>query len=198
MRPALTQLAQDRSGATVVEFALILPPLMLMLMGLFDLAHNMYTAQVLNGAVQQAARESTIEGTTRTRRALDANVKAAVKKISPGASVEIWRTFYQSFSDIGRPEDWTDMNSDGTCNNGEPFEDVNFNGRWDKKPGRGGIGAARDAVLYNVTVTYPRLFPIAALIPGQSKTMEMQTKTVLRNQPYSAGQQLNPATGNCR
>ena len=194
----LKRLTADRQGATIVEFALVLPPLLLTLMGLFDMAHNMYTAQILNGAIQQAARDSTIEGTKSTRQALDAKVTAAVRAIAPGAKVSISRTFYQSFSDIGRPEDWTDLNNDGNCNNGEPFEDVNFNGKWDKKPGRGGIGAARDAVLYNVAVTYTRLFPVAQLIPGQSKTMQMQSQTVLRNQPYSSAQQNNPATGNCK
>lgn len=198
MARLLNRLVADRQGATIVEFALVLPPLLLTLMGLLDMAHNMYTAQILNGAIQQAARDSTIEGTKNTRKELDAKVTAAVLAIAPGAKVTIWRAYFQSFSDIGRPEDWTDMNNDGTCNNGEPFEDSNFNGRWDKTPGKGGIGAARDAVLYNVTITYPRLFPVAQLIPGQSKTMQMQTQTVLRNQPYSAAQQKNPATGNCK
>lgn len=194
----MKRLAAGRQGATIVEFALVLPPLLLTLMGLLDMAHNMYTAQILNGAVQQAARDSTIEGTKSSWRVIDAKVKAAARVIAPGANVSIYRVYYQSFTDIGRPEDWTDMNNDGTCNNGEPFEDVNFNGRWDKKPGRGGIGAARDAVLYNVKISYPRLFPIAQLIPGQSKTMQMETQTILRNQPYSAAQQKNPATGNCK
>ncbi len=194
----MKRLAADRQGATIVEFALVLPPLLLTLMGLLDMAHNMYTAQILNGAVQQAARDSTIEGTKSSWRVIDAKVTAAARVIAPGANVSIYRVYYQSFTDIGRPEDWTDMNNDGTCNNGEPFEDVNFNGRWDKKPGRGGIGAARDAVLYNVKISYPRLFPIAQLIPGQSKTMQMETQTILRNQPYSAAQQKNPATGNCK
>lgn len=194
----MKRLAADRQGATIVEFALVLPPLLLTLMGLLDMAHNMYTAQILNGAVQQAARDSTIEGTKSSWKVIDAKVKAAARVVAPGADVSFYRVYYQSFTDIGRPEDWTDMNNDGTCNNGEPFEDVNFNGRWDKKPGRGGIGAARDAVLYNVKISYPRLFPIAQLIPGQSKTMQMETQTILRNQPYSAAQQKNPATGNCK
>ena len=49
----LKRLTADRQGATIVEFALVLPPLLLTLMGLFDMAHNMYTAQILNGAIQQ-------------------------------------------------------------------------------------------------------------------------------------------------
>jgi len=194
----LGRLASNRQGATIVEFALILPPLLLTLMGLFDMAHNMYTAQILNGAVQEAARNSTIQGTKSDRQALDQEVKKAVLAIAPGARVTFSRSYFQNFSNVGRPEDWSDLNSNGKCDGGEPFEDVNGNGKWDTKPGLGGIGAARDAVLYQIAISYPRLFPVAGLIPGQSATMEMTTKTVLRNQPYSSSGQTAPATGNCK
>ncbi len=194
----LHRLAESRQGATIVEFALILPPLLLTLMGLFDMAHNMYTSQILNGAVQQAARNSTIQGTKSDRQALDAAVKKAVLAIAPGAKVTFSRTYFRDFSSVGRPEDWSDLNSNGKCDNGEPFEDVNGNSKWDKKPGLGGIGGARDAVLYKVSITYTRPFPVAALIPGQSKTMTMESITVLRNQPYSSGSQTAPSTGNCK
>lgn len=78
----LAKLANNRQGATIVEFALILPTLLLTLMGLFDMAHNMYTAQILNGAVQEAARNSTIQGTKSDRQALDREVKKAVLAIA--------------------------------------------------------------------------------------------------------------------
>lgn len=198
MRKPGTRLADNETGATIVEFALILPPLLLTLMGLFDMAHNMYTAQILNGAVQEAARDSTIQGTKSNRQALDAAVTKSVRAISPGAKLTFSRAYFQNFSNIGRPEDWSDLNNNGKCDGGEPFEDVNGNNKWDQKPGLGGIDGARDAVLYKVSITYTRLFPIAALIPGQSKTMQMESVTVLRNQPYSANQQTAPATGNCK
>ena len=200
MLGGFTRLVADRQGATVVEFALIMPPFLLTLIGLLDMTHNMYTAQMLKGAVQKAARDSTIEGAQSNWQNLDAKVTAAVRAISPGASLQFKRSAYREFSNIGRPENWTDLNRDGRCNNGEPYEDLNGNGKWDKRPGTTGLGGAGDAVLYTVTISYTRLFPITALIPGQSSTMQMQTVTVLRNQPYSAnGQQPDsPPTGNCR
>ena len=51
MTTALKRLGQDQTGATIVEFALITPALMVVLMGLFDLAYNMYTNEMLNGEV---------------------------------------------------------------------------------------------------------------------------------------------------
>lgn len=198
MHPLISRLARSRQGATIAEFGLILPPLMITLTGLFDVAHNMYTAQMLNGAVQEAARNSTIEGAKGNRATLDASVTEAVRAISPGAKAVFKRTAYTDFSSVGRPEDWTDLNHNGKCDTGEPFEDINGNAKWDKKPGANGMGGARDAVLYTVIITYPRLFPIAALIPGQSPTMQMRTATVLRNQPYSTSQTSNPVTGFCK
>lgn len=197
MRRFLRQLATDCRGATIVEFAMVTPALLLTLMGLFDMSHNMYTAQMLNGAIQQAARNSTIEGAGGREAALDAIVTRSVKAVSPNATVRFTRTAYRDFTSVGRPEDWSDVDNDGSCNNGEPFEDANGNGTWDRDPGSSGFGGARDAVLYTVTIDYPRLFPIARLIPGQSEQMQMQSSTVLRNQPFGLSEAPAPVTGNC-
>lgn len=195
---ALQRLKQDQTGATIVEFALITPALMVTLMGLFDLAYNMYTNEMLNGAVQQAARMSTIEGAAGRQEQIDSGVTAAVRAVAPGAAITYTRKAYAGFSDVNRPEDWDDADNDGTCNNGEAFEDANSNGTWDATAGIDGLGGARDAVLYSVTIDYPRFFPIFAFLPGQSETYSLTTDTVLRNQPYDEQRvNPNPPTGNC-
>ena len=187
-------LARDDRGATIIEFALVAPVLVMLLMGLFDMGYNLYTAAVLQGAIQKAARDSTIEGATPA--ALDAKVSDTVHQIAPNAALVFDRKNYSSFSEIGTPEDFTDINGDGACDAGEPYEDANGNGTWDTDRGREGQGGARDAVLYTVKVSYPHAFPIGGLI-GFSGEENMQTSTVLRNQPYS-NQNTPPAvTRNC-
>lgn len=193
----LARLHRDSEGATIVEFALVLPVLMITLMGLFDLAYNMYTAQMLQGAIQNAARSSTIEGAADDQAGIDAIVSRAVHAISPGATLQFDRRAYASFADVARPEDFTDVNTNGVCDNGEPYEDVNANGTWDPDRAASGFGGARDAVLYSVTVTYRRPFPIARFIPGQTDDFTLRSQTVLRNQPFGAQNQGAPATGNC-
>lgn len=189
------RLAQDAEGAAVVEFAIIAPVLLIGMMGMFDLGHNMYTASVLHGAIQKAARDSTIEGAQGQQTVLDNRVKTMVNQIAPGANLLFARKSYTTFSKVSQPEDFTDVNGNGACDNNEPFEDANANGSWDADMGRAGFGGARDAVMYEVTVTYKRPFPIAKLI-GQSDEFTTVVKTVLRNQPYSP--QSNPVTqGNC-
>lgn len=182
MRGLLSRLQRSSEGAAIVEFALIAPTLCLMLIGLFDMAYNMYTNTQLNGAVQTAARNSSIEGATAS--IIDARVTEAVQDIAPDAELSFNRTAYSEFTDVSRPEDFSDVNGDGACNDGEPFEDRNGNGIWDPDRGIVGQGNARDAILYEVVVEYPRAFPLAAFI-GISPTFRTSTTTVLRNQPFS-------------
>ena len=189
----LARLARDRRGATLVEFALICPVLLLMLLGLFDMGYNYYVQSQLQGAIQQAARNSGIEGGKLD--AIDARVTEAVREIAPHAGVEFSRRSYASFSDVSQPEDFTDINEDGRCNEGEPFEDANANGVWDDDRGTAGVGGARDAVLYVVTVTYDRQFAGASFL-GLSDEVVTQATTVLRNQPY-AEQVVSEIIGAC-
>lgn len=189
-------LLRDEQGATAVEFALIAPTLLMAIMGILDLGYNMYATSMLQGAIQKAARDSTLEGGGGNSAALNARVADAVHDVVPGATMSYSRTAYTSFSDVGRPEDYSDLNGDGSCNNGEPFEDVNGNASWDADRGTAGQGGARDAVLYKVTVSYPRAFPVAELI-GLPSNFTTVAQTVLRNQPYNFQQINPPVTGNC-
>ncbi|MFC3099508.1 TadE/TadG family type IV pilus assembly protein [Altererythrobacter lauratis] len=191
----LRSLRNDQRGAALVEFALVAPALLLALIGLFDLSYNVYTSSLLQGSIQKAARDSTIEGAAGNQTVIDQRVSDAVRKIVPSAEISFQRRAYTDFADASRPEDYTDLNGDGRCNDDEPFEDVNGNGIWDEDRGKSGMGGARDAVIYIVTVEYDRLFPVHKLMPVPENITTV-ARTVLRNQPY--GQQARePSVGNC-
>ncbi len=192
---ALRGLACETRGAAALEFALVAPALLLTIMGIFDLGYNIYTATMVQGAIQHAARDSTIEGADRRLSQIDATVSRAVHHVVPGATIAISRRAYADFTDVSRPEDFTDTDGNGLCDNGEPFEDANRNGTWDDDRGTAGSGGARDAVLYTVNVTYARGFPMESLI-GLPDTVTTAAATVLRNQPYKL-QDNKPAVGAC-
>jgi Flp pilus assembly protein TadG len=192
----LRALSGDRKGATMVEFALVAPVLLMTLMGIFDLAYNTYTTIMLEGAIQKAARDSTIEGADARSKEIDEAVTRAVRHIAPHSELVFARKAYTNFSDVAEPEDFTDVDKNGSCNDGEPFEDVNGNGTWDADRGVEGMGSARDAVLYTVTVEVPRLFPVAKAI-GLSETFTTQAETVLRNQPFSQQEERATLVQNC-
>lgn len=194
IRACFARLRTDQRGATIVEFALVAPVLLLTIMGLFDMAYNMYSTAMLQGAIQKAARDATLEGATPAT--VDARVAAAVHGVVPSARLSYSRKAYFSFTDVGQPEDFTDVNANGVCDNGEPYEDANANDSWDADRGSIGNGGARDAVLYTVTVTYDHAFPLNgfAALTGSYST---KSETVLRNQPFGLQAAESNRVGNC-
>lgn len=189
------RLSTDQSGAALVEFALVAPVLLFMLLGLFETAWGLYIQSQLQGAVQSAARAATIENANASQAEIDARVTQAVRDVIPSPTLTFNRRAYSNFSDAGQAEDYTDVNKDGVCNDGEPFEDANGNGVWDLDKGVAGFGGARDVVLYDVTVTYQRPFGFGRWI-GLPNTVTTQATTILRNQPY-ADKVTHATTGNC-
>lgn len=197
MVAALTKrLRRDEEGATLVEFAIVAPVLIMMIVGLFDIAHSQYTSSLMNGAMQQAGRNLTLESAGSQQASIDQRVINQVKSVTPStATVTLEKLSHFDFSDIGEAEDYDDDDGNGICDNGESFVDANANGQWDANRGQSGIGGARDAVLYTVVVKYPRLFPMYGLT-GQSREVELRASTVLRNQPFDE-QDRTVTTGNC-
>lgn len=190
------RIIRDEQGVTIIEFAFVAPILCMLLIGLFDLGLQIYAQTSMTGALQEAARKSSLEPTVYSIDALDEEVEKSVYNIIANADVSFERKNYQTFSDINKPEDFTDSNNNGVCDDDEPFEDLNNNGNWDQDRGRDGLGGARDAVLYTVTASYDRILPLHNFI-NVSEQVEISATTVLRNQPYNAQSDRVPEVGAC-
>ncbi|QFT77946.1 TadE/TadG family type IV pilus assembly protein [Erythrobacter sp. THAF29] len=188
--------ARDTEGAALTEFGMVAPILCLLVMGIFDLAHTQYTSVLVNGAMQDAGRNLTLESAGSQQSSIDQKVIDQVQNVVPAnATVTLEKLSHFDFSDIGEAEEFDDENGDTICNNNEVFVDANGNGTWDANRGSTGIGGARDAVLYTAVVTYPRLFPMYGLA-GMDQNVTVRAATVLRNQPYDE-QDRSTETGNC-
>lgn len=193
----LRRLASDSTGATLVEFAFVGPVLILMIMGLFDIAHTQYTSSVLHGAMQKAGRDLTLESAQARQSQIDERVTDQVRSVMPnGATVTLEKFSHFDFSDVNLPEEFTDQNNDGRCNRNEPYVDINDNGSWDADRGKAGIGGARDVVLYEATVTYPRMFPMFGLA-GLPRNVTIKAATILRNQPFDEQNDRITTVRNC-
>jgi len=186
-------LARDRCGAALTEFALVLPVMLLMGMGLCEIAYQGYMQAILTGAVQKAGRDSTIENASAAT--IDAAVLQAVKNINGKAAFVSGYPLRKSYASYGyiSPESFVDGNGNGQRDPGECFTDVNGNGTWDADPGVSGGGGAGDTVLYTVSITYSRLFPLG-LWMGWSKSATLSANTVLKNQPWGMQTTATPAT----
>ena len=88
-KPCDRSVVRDENGAALMEFGIVAPVFIMMLMGLFDYGQLTYGQSVLNGAVQEAARASALE--TGDTAEADAMVREQVQKILPGADVRASR-----------------------------------------------------------------------------------------------------------
>jgi Flp pilus assembly protein TadG len=177
----------DESGVSVTEFGLIAPVVATLMMGAMDAGHTLYMRTVLDGSIQDIARDSALEDGSilAKQEAIDSRIRTHVKNLNDKATVVVKRRYYRNFSTAAsaQEEEYDDTNEDGTCNKGESYTDSNQNEVWDSDGGDGGQGGAKDVSIVTVTVTYDRLFPMASLI-GLPKKVKVASTTVLANQPY--------------
>lgn len=190
IRAFTSRVLTDLRGATLVEFALVSPLFLLALFGVMDLGMQFYAQHILQGAVSQAARNSTLEGFVEDQSALDNAVEAAVHIVFKDAALEYERSAYHEFSQVGEPEEITNDGeisgvANGEIDPGECFIDINGSGAWERDMGRAGNGGAEDVVRYVVTMRFDRLFPLWAML-GQPQNTTLTATTMLRNQPYGS------------
>ena len=177
-------LRRDERGNTLVEFALVLPVLAVTLMGFFDLGYRSYVFSVVEGALHEASRMATVGNKTGAE--IDAHVASRLSEFSRDATITVAKKSYGEFSEVALPEKITgDTAPTGQYNAGDCYEDANNNGRYDADRGKDGLGGSEDVIHYEVTMSYPRMFPMTGLL-GWSSTETIKAATVLRNQPYAA------------
>ena len=193
-RPLFLRIRRDENGAAVMEFGIISVVFITMLIGMFDIGQSAYAQSILNGAVQEAARSSSLE-TANTGQA-DARVLELMRNVAPGAQIASTRKSYFDFADIARAEKWNDADFDGTCSAGESYTDENGNGRWDADIGASGNGGAGDVVVYSVVITYEPLFPIP-FYDGSDAKRTLSAKAIKKNQPFADQTNYGSKAGTC-
>ena len=181
-RARILSLLRDKSGAAMLEFAMVCIPLLYMIFGFIDLAHKEYVAAILQGAVNKAGRTLSVQNVSfATQNAL---VQDEVSQAIPSATFTFSQRNFNSFAAISSPEPFIDNNNNGTCDAGEKYQDVDGNGIWDAiNNGAPGAGGANAVVVYTVTVSYNHIFPIFSLF-GAPQAEVITAQSVLRNQPY--------------
>jgi Flp pilus assembly pilin Flp len=184
----IAKFISNEDGASILEFALIAPIVMMIVMGTMDIGHSLFVRATLDGTVQDAARSSSLEGATSLiqQDLIDERVASTIRELAPGANVTVSRRYYKTFSTaaLARAEEVIEQSPGNLkCDRGESFMDANGNGVWDADGGSDGQGGARDIVIITFNVSYKRLFPLAGLL-GWPANVEMQSDSILANQPY--------------
>lgn len=185
----LRRLAADTRGISIVEFALIAPVFLGILMMTFEFGFAFYARAIMQGAVEEAARTASLENTEWTR--ISDRVNRQVRRVIPVSdanteiSFQLDPTYYANYVDIALPEDFDDNNNNDQWDTDECFVDRNNNRIYDTDVGIAGRGGAQDVVAIDATLTYVRPFPLWNLF-GLEQTQTIRVSTFLRNQPFSA------------
>jgi Flp pilus assembly pilin Flp len=189
-------LCRDRRGVSVVEFALVAPIILGIVMGGIELGHTMYVKSIFEGEMQKTGRDQTLEDAQSTdrRAAIEAKMRKSVLGFTHNGTIDFTQTAFYDYRRINNPaEDFVDADHDGICDAGEVYMDINNNARWDADTSLANNGGgAKDVVLYTAVLTYRRL-PLGGFV-GLGD-VRMTAKTILRNQPFD--QQAAPTERSC-
>ncbi len=184
MRSLIRPFLRDTRGAALMEFAIVAPVLLTMIVGGLGAGHTLYVQSVLDGEMQKAARDMSLEDASAEDRQteIENRVRDQVHKLVRGADVDFEMTSYRDYRDAdAKAEEYVDSNHDGTCNKAESYVDANNNGSWDRDGGSATIGGSKDVVLLKAKVAYASFLPF-----GQTRgRMLLTSTTLLRNQPSS-------------
>jgi hypothetical protein len=180
-----SRLVRDARGVTIVEFAIVLPVLCMLLLGALDLGYRAYAAAVLQGALQEAARMSTVGGKSMDE--INQRVHERLSMFTSHGTLAISTASYFDFTRVDKMEPIVadhggDPNTPDVS--GDCWTDVNNDGGWDEQ-GRSGVGSAEDVVRYRATLTFPHILPVGSFIPGWNDDVVISAETMLRNQPYA-------------
>lgn len=184
-QPPTRRLARDASGISALEFALVAPVLLAVIMGGFDLAYEAYVKSVVSGELIRAGRENSLEraASAPERAIIDERIRRAIQTVVPRARVQTPRRMsFASYTQVRSPAE-PDANNNGVCEAGETYQDLNRNGRWDSNSGTEDGSGAKDVLVYTITLDYDRLLPVATIV-GMSPVVHMAVSTNVRIQPY--------------
>lgn len=188
MKKLFKKLCDNTRGALTVEYALVLPVFLTMTLGSMEIGRVLMVYAALEGAVTESTRISITgnipDGYATVDEYIEEYVKDILNDVGIDAGVEISMKVYDSFSDIGSEEPYTDSDGDLTCNNGEFYTDVNGNGTWDADMGASGAGGEENIMVMSINVELP--YMMHGFIDAFTATphMDLETSTAVRNEPY--------------
>lgn len=176
---------RKEQGSAAVQFALILPLLLVLIIGSFEYAIVMFMSGTIESAVIVAARYGATgfeEGGGSRLDRIRAMITERTLGLVNGDTADIDTYVFPNFNSIVAPEPFTDQNNNGTWDSGEPFVDLNGNGSRDAGSGAPGPGAACEVVLYVVTYQTQSITGLLRPIMGR---ITHHASVAVRNEPFA-------------
>lgn len=186
MKRAHHALLTCAAGITSVEFAIVAPVMILLMMGIIEFSLIMFTTTVMESAATTTARYGmtgyVAAGSSRQDQII-ANIQERTAGLLDPTHITITTKVYATVDRVGDPETCINPASPpcpGTA--GVNYVDINGNGQWDWDMGAAGLGNANDIVVYVVTYPWPVTTPVIASIIGNPYNITV--RTVVKNEPY--------------
>ena len=183
----MKRLRRNRKGSAVTEFAIAAPVVIMATVGIIEFSMILFVSSLLEGGLREASRFGLTgfqpNGLTREERILKI-VEDHTHGLVDGTAINLSTLVYPSFDSIGQPEPFTDENSNGTFDAGEPYMDINGNNQWDPDMGAAGLGGPEDIVLYTIEYDWPLMTGMLNGFVGNDGKIGLRASVVVRNEPY--------------
>jgi hypothetical protein len=176
----------DDRGVAAIEFAMVLPLLCLLTFGVIEMGMIMGTLTTLEGGLKEASRYG-ITGQTPDDETRIEKIRAILEEHTLGMVDFSEAVFdvktYPSFSGVGQPEPYTDVNGNGVYDAGESYSDINQDGSWSADQGSAGAGMGGEVVSYTVTIPWHIMTPFAGELMAADGELPLKATIVVRNEP---------------
>lgn len=185
----MRKIGTERSGSTAVEFAFVVTPLSILMVGIIEFGMILFAGTLMESGLRDASRFGITgfeeEGTTRMERIVEIVSEHTLGLVDLSAA-NFNVLVYPNYGDIGRGEAFVDGNGNATYDAGETFTDENGNGSWDSDVGTAGAGGSGDIVVYRIEYDWPLLTPFAGTFIGQDDTFPIRASIAVRNEPWES------------
>jgi Flp pilus assembly protein TadG len=177
----------NNRGATAIEFALVAPIFIPMLLGCFEFGHQSWVRSTAVGQLDAMARAITANGANSV--ALENHFRNQMFRVNDSATIILTKKSLKAYSGLTTPEKLVqDVGTTGYhTGEGDCYEDINSNSIRDTTAvNENDIGGADDITVYTLKITYKRIVPIFNFIPGVTDTAEINAQSLVKRQPYEA------------
>ena len=199
----------DERGSYIIEFAIIVLPMMTFLLGAIEVGYYSYAKARTEGIIREVSRlsatgyfltssttDDTDDGTAggadddaRPPTSLELIAAYVAERINgiPGASFDVDVKSYQDFQDIENPEPITNdaIPLGGTPGVDDCFIDVDGDGQWTANiSGADGVGGSEDIVYFGLAVSYEPIFDLSKSFAGDALVIDLNA--AIKNEPYGS------------
>jgi Flp pilus assembly pilin Flp len=187
----MNRLRTNILGATMIEFALILPVLLVAILGVWQISYIAWAQHRVENAVREGSRvgiTGLASGTSTRGETIEASITAAASSIAlvDGVPLKFESCSSPSFATFAKAgELFDDANNNGACDDGEIYYDYNGDKAYSPDyvctPGNGNAG---DAMRYAVTVPVDLFVPLVNNFFGTDGRLDIRARTMVRNEVY--------------